>query len=153
MIKIAMKKFAVVATAAVLIGTGVSGSVLARTIPANMGTARLGTQANLFNYSFITGAVTATGSADWALGLPGDSCGSKTVFVTSRATAAGASVRVVSNDGFGTAFAASAFAAIPVSGSYVQVAVGPVNLPCSGVLFLDAIMNGGASIDRTDYLP
>jgi hypothetical protein len=148
------RKTGIVAVTTVLaIGAAVSGSALARTIPGNQGTARLGSQANLFNRDFGNGSVTSTGNADLALGLPVDTCGSRTVSVMTRATAVGGAVRAVSNSADGTVLAATTFQSVPVSTAFVQLALGPINVPCSGVLFIDAITANGTTIGRVDYNP
>jgi hypothetical protein len=117
-----------------------------------MGQARLGSQANLFSYSFTTGAVTASGNADWALALPTDTDGSKAVLLTVRATAAGAQCRVVTNNRVGTMFAASGFFTLPVQATY-STHVHGANVPSTGVMYVDCIMNNGASLAAAQYTP
>lgn len=141
-------------------GLTASGLAAARTQPANLGNARIGAQANLFNYNFTTGEVTATlpatlPDADWALGLVLDNFGGKQIVVNARAVAAGASVRAVSATNTGTFFMATAFVPLPTAGGAgcAPLALGPLTVPTGGVAFLDAIMNNGASICRVEYNP
>jgi hypothetical protein len=147
-----MRRTSAVLCLAVVAGVLISAGAWARTIPANMGQARVGSQANLFSYSFSTGAVTASGNADWALGLPTDTDGSKSVLLTVRAAAAGAQCRVVANNRIGTMFAATPFSTLPVQATYSTHIHGVV-VPSTGVMFVDCIMNNGASLAAAQYTP
>lgn len=137
------------------VSRAIIGIAAADTIPANMGKAAIGSQTNLFNYDLATGAVTASGLAglrSWQLGLPLDIFGPKLVTVTSRATSLAFAPRwrIVTNNAVDTAFAASAFAPIPVSGSFVPATRAAFVLPF-GVCFIDARMNAGARIATVNY--
>src|SRR6185503_2632922 len=132
----------ILATIASLAMIAFSGPASARTQPANLGTARIGAQANLFNYSFINGSVTSTGNADWASGLVLDNMGVKNVRLAARAGAVGASVRLVSSDFFGNLFFATAFQPIPVVAVFVPLAFA-LPVPGAGTVIIDAIMNAG----------
>lgn len=125
----------------------------ARSAAASLGQARNGSQVNCFSTSFSTGAVTSTCSADWAAPLVSDTAGGKVLSFTSRATAAGARCRAVTNNRFGTAFVATPFVNIPVSTTYVLQSTTAIALPGAGVYFVDCIMNNGASVDELDWAP
>ena len=140
----------ILATIASLAMIAFAGPVSARTQPANLGTARVGAQANLFSYSFINGSVTASGVADWASGLVLDNSGVKNVRLAAKATAAGGFVRLVSSDFAGNLFFATAFQPIPVNAAFQTLAFA-LPVPPSGTVIIDAIMNAGASIGTADY--
>jgi hypothetical protein len=143
----------ILAMIASLVMIAVSGPVAARTQPANVGTARVGTQANLFNYSFINGSVTATGNADWASGMVFDNAGFKLIRLAARAAAAGAQVRVVSTDFFGNVVFVAPFQPIPVNVAFQTLTFANIPLAAFGTIVIDAIMNAGASIGTIDYNP
>ena len=130
---------------------GSSSEAEARSVTAATGAARLGSQVNCFNKDFSTGAVNSTCNADFLVGLVADTAGAKNINLTARATAAGASCRVVANNRFGTAISASPFVPLTVGGSYVSHFLNGAVLPGSGVLFLDCILNNGASLNEIDY--
>lgn len=151
---------------ALTIAAGVLGTAAAESLPANLGTPAIGSTTSRFNYSVVTGAVTGASiplgtTSAWLLGLPLGTAGHKTVTVTSRATNGFGSPRwrVVANNATGTGFSASAFIAIPVSGSFTPAAktitVPSTALPAGspGVCFIDARLNTGASIARVFYTP
>jgi hypothetical protein len=121
-------------------------------VTAAIGDARNGTQVNCFSASFSTGAITSTCSADFLVPLSADSAGVKNINMTARATAAGASCRVVANNRFGTAISSSPFVALTVGPNYVAHFLNGAVLPGSGVLFVDCIMNNGASLNEIDYV-
>ena len=144
---------------ALTIAAGAFGTAGARTLPANQGTARVGSTASQFDYDFTAGAVTGTdipggSTADWEIGLVLDTFGNQSVAITSRATSAVGEPRwrLACNNATNTAFTASAAFFIPVSGTYV-LGQRSATAPTGGVCFIDAILNSGASINRVSYNP
>ena len=152
-----MKK-ALLATVSGLVITAVGvGLASARTQPACLGTARTGAQVTAFSHSPTTCAVTvalpAGVVAGWELGLVIDGPGAKQVDVSARAIAAGSFVRIVTADGLGLSFGATAFQAIPVGGAFVELSFVPLATLVGDVLFVDAVLANGASILRAQFNP
>lgn len=141
----------ILATIASLALIAFAGPVSARTQPANLGTARVGTTAPAFTYSFINGSVFSSANADWASGLSLDTSGLKNIRIAGKATAVGAQVRVVSSDFLGNFVFAAAFQPLPVSAVFLAIPFVNVPVPSSGTIIIDAIMNPGASIGTADY--
>jgi hypothetical protein len=146
-----IKRLVSLISAAGMLSLAFAGAASARSVDAATGSARVGSQANCFNSSFITGAVDSTCSADFLIPLQLDTAGAKAINFTSRATAAGASCRAVANNRFGTGFNASPFVAIPVSAVYVAQVTTAVNTVGAGVFFADCITNSGTSLLEFDY--
>lgn len=148
------RSFICALAACAMVSPAFTEEAAARSVSAPTGQARLGSQANCFTYSFTTGAVTSSCSTDFIVPLTVDSAGNKAVLFTSRATSAGASCRAVSNNRFGTLFAASPFVPIPVppgGSTYVQQSTTSVAVPGLGVFFLDCLTNSGTSLLEFDY--
>jgi hypothetical protein len=118
------KRLVSLISAAAMASLAFAGAASARSVDAATGSARVGSQANCFNTSFVTGAVDSTCSADFLIPLQLDTAGVKSINFTSRATAVGGSCRAVSNDRFGTSFNASPFVSVPVSGTYIAQVTG-----------------------------
>lgn len=130
-----------------------------RSQPANLGTARVGSQAYVFTHSFVNGSVTAgltpadPPTADWALGLvmgDGPRPLSTKVTLYARATSPGALARIVWSDAAGNVTGATAFQALPVTAPY-QALQYPLSNSFGEFVFVDAIMNNGASILGADF--
>lgn len=147
-----MKKAILATMSSLAIMATAVGLASARTQPASLGTARRGVDTNLFHYSYTSGGVTATGIADWELGLVTDTFGVKFVNVTASATNVGAFVQVVTNDGFNTNYGGSGFSAIPAAVGIVNLNF-LVNVPNNGIAFVDAMMNPGATIIGAQFTP
>ena len=141
---------------ALTVAAGIFGIAAADTIPANMGKPTIGAQTGLFNYDPFTGAVVATGFTGlrgWQLGLPLDIFGPKLVTITSRATSPVSAPRwrVVTNNAFGTGYAASAFAPILPSLVFLPATRGLPFVVPGGVCFIEAFMNAGSRIAVVNY--
>lgn len=145
------KRLVSIIGAAALASLAFGGAASARSVDAATGSARVGSQANCFNTSFVTGAVDSTCSADFLIPLQLDTAGVRGINFTARASAAGASCRAVANDRFGTGFNASAFVPITVGGAYVPHVTGAVTTVGAGVFFADCITNSGTSLLEFDY--
>lgn len=145
---------------ALTVAAGTSGIAGARSQPANLGTARIGSTVGQFNYDLNTGAVTAMGVppgpslANWQIGLVLDFPGVKTATVASSAiTPAGAPRwRLACANQLGTAFSSSSFVFLPVSVPYV-LASASAFVPPGGVCLIDAFLNNGASLHSVNYNP
>jgi hypothetical protein len=135
-----------------LVVTLMAGSASARDVSASSGQARIGSQANCFNFDFNNGSATSTCFADFIVPLTTDTAGAKGIFFTSRATAVGGVCRAVTNNLVGTAFAATPFLAVPVNANFVDQFLGSLTVPGLGVLFIDCITNPGTSVLHFDYL-
>lgn len=146
---------------ALTVAAGASGIAGARSMPANLGTARIGSTVGQFNYELNTGAVTATGVppgpslANWQIGLVLDFPGVKTATVASRAfTPAGAPRwRLACANQLGTAISSSPLVPIPVGFSYALTSATAPFVPPGGVCFIDAFLNNGASLHSVNYNP
>jgi hypothetical protein len=148
-----MKKIGLATLTAILAAIGAPGAASARAVPASMGQAQFGTNANLINNNVLSGGVRAGGNFSWMLGLPIDSSGLHNVFLTAKAESPGASVSVRFSDAFGTVFGATASQPIPVSSNFVNLTFFNVNVVPGGVLFVHAQLNTNARILRADYTP
>jgi hypothetical protein len=143
---------AVASLAAIGALAGSSSEAEARSVTAATGDARVGSQSNCFYRDFSTGAVGSTCNADFLVGLVVDTAGAKTLLVTARATAAGASCRAVGNNRFGTALSGGPWVNLAVNPNYVNHNMTGAVVPAAGVLFLDCVLNNGASVNEIDYV-
>lgn len=136
-----------------MVSMALAGGASARSVSAHTGKARIGSQSNCFDASFSSGEVTSTCNADFLVPLTTDTPGNKNLTYTSRATAAGAICRAISNNRFATAPVATAFQAVPVSASFVSFTFGAIPVPPQGVFLADCITNPGTALMEFDYVP
>jgi hypothetical protein len=128
------------------------GAAAARTQTASSGTARIGAQANLFNYTAGNGAVVALGTAEWLNGLVMDTAGVKNVRLAARAMTPGATVRLIASDFLGAITAVGPAQPIPVAAAPVTLFLS-INMPASGSVVILAQMNNNALLGTAEYNP
>lgn len=136
-----------------LLSMALAGGASARSVSAHEGQARIGSQTNCFDASFVSGEVTSTCNADFLVPLTTDSAGFKNLTYTRRATAAGAVCRAISNNRFATAPQATAFDPVPVNAAFVSFTFAAINVPPQGVFLADCITNPGTALMEFDYVP